>query len=175
MNTDDHFVLGTIIRQHGYKGDVVAKLDTDQPEKYESMESVLLEDQGGLVPFFIDHAQLLKSNLLLLRFEGVEHADEAGKLIGRELWLPLSMLPPLSGKSFYFHEIQGFSVVDHTREIGQVGDVIDRPGQPVIVVIQGDDKILIPAVDAFIVSIDRVGRILYLQLPEGLVDLYRSE
>lgn len=174
MRTDDCFVLGTITRQHGYKGDVVAKIDTDRPEHYEKLGSVLLESQGGLIPFFLEHSQLLKKDQLLLRFEGVRSASEANAFMGKDLYLPLNMLPKLSGKAFYYHEIYGFETYNGETLIGKVREVIDRPGQPVILVEDGNTEILIPAVDNFIHEIDRSSSKLYLQLPEGLIDIYRS-
>ncbi|TNE31153.1 MAG: 16S rRNA processing protein RimM [Bacteroidetes bacterium] len=173
MRTEDCFVLGTIIRQHGYKGDVVAKIDTDRPEHYDKLGSVLLESQGGLIPFFLDHSQLLKKDQLLLRFEGVKSAKEADAFMGKELFLPLNMLPKLTGKSFYYHEIIGFKAFDGESLIGEVAEVIERPGQPVLLIKDGVSEILIPAVDDFIDSIDRSSSSLYLQLPEGLIDVYR--
>ncbi|KAB2814235.1 ribosome maturation factor RimM [Phaeocystidibacter luteus] len=173
MRTEDCFVLGTITRQHGYKGDVVAKIDTDRPDYYQNLESVLLLEGGGLIPFFITHAQLLKKDQLLLRFEEVKSGREAEALMGRELFLPLSSLPPLEGKNFYFHEIAGFQVHANGHLIGTVKDVIDRPGQPVLQVEEGEAEILIPMVDEFIEKIDRSEGCLYLQVPDGLVDLYR--
>lgn len=173
MRTEDCFVLGTITRQHGYKGDVVAKIDTDRPEHYENLESVLMLQNGGLIPFFITHAQLLKKDHLLLRFEEVRSAKEAEGIMGQELYLPLSSLPKLEGKSFYFHEIEGFEVMDHDKLIGIAMDVIDRPGQPVLRVLENEVEILVPLVDEFIGNIDRSERKLYLQLPDGLIDIYR--
>lgn len=173
MRPEDCFVLGTITRQHGYKGDVVAKIDTDRPEHYENLESVLLLQGGGLIPFFITHSQLLKKDQLLLRFEESKSAKEADAFMGKDLYLPLASLPKLEGKSFYFHEIEGFEVLDHGEVIGTAQDVMDRPGQPVLRVIHEESEILIPLVDEFIDKIDRSTRKLYLQVPEGLVDLYR--
>lgn len=178
MRTEDCFVLGTITRQHGYKGDVVAKIDTDRPEHYEDLGSVLLEDQGGLIPFFLTHSQLLKKDQLLLRFEDVKSAKEASALMGKDIYLPLSSLPKLEGKSFYYHEIIGFTAIDgEETELGTIRDVIDRPGQPVLLIeylSEGENKeLLVPAVDEFIDKIDRSSSKLYLHLPEGLVDIYR--
>ncbi len=173
MRTEDCFVLGTIRRQHGYKGDVVAKIETDRPQHYKNLESVLLLQNGGLVPFFITHAQLLKKDQLLLRFEDVRSAKEADAIMGQDLYLPLSNLPKLEGKSFYYHEIDQFEVYNGQEKIGMVDSVIDKPGQAVLAVQYGETQFLVPLVDEFIESIDRSTRSLYLQLPDGLLDVYR--
>ncbi|MCH8554690.1 MAG: ribosome maturation factor RimM [Schleiferiaceae bacterium] len=173
MLIEDCFELGIISRKHGFKGGVVAKLDTDQPEKYENLESVFLYINGELIPFFIAQSQLLPSKVLRIQFEGIQTEEAADQLLGAKVYLPTSFLPPLSGKKFYFHEVVGFQVMD--KEYGIVGAikvVLERPPQPVFVIQNNDREILIPAIDEFIDSIDREQKIVYLHAPEGLINLY---
>ena len=53
MKKEDCYFLGTITRTHGLQGNVVLKLDTDQPEMYNKLESIFVEVNGLLVPFFV--------------------------------------------------------------------------------------------------------------------------
>lgn len=174
MRKENCFVLGHISRLHGYKGEVIAVFDTDQPERYRNLESVFLEIQGELIPFFIESlAQNSKGHFILL-FEDVA-PDEASKLIGHEVFLPEEELPPLSGKNFYFHEVIDFTVIDtQLGEVGTIINVIDQTAQPVFLIKQGEAEILIPAVDDFIEEIDRTNKQVKVSTPEGLIDLYTS-
>ena len=52
MKKDDAYYLGKIVKKYGLKGELLAKIDTDEPENYENMESVFLEIRGKLIPFF---------------------------------------------------------------------------------------------------------------------------
>ena len=115
----------------------------------------------------------MPSKVLRIQFEGISTEDAANELLGTKIYLPLSFLPTLSGKKFYFNEVVGFQVMDREKGIICVIKVVlERPPQPVFVIQNQETEILIPAIDQFIDSIDREQKIVYLHAPEGLIDLY---
>ena len=95
------------------------------------------------------------------------------KLIGLEVYLPLSMLPKLEGNKFYFHEVIGFEIED--KRLGVFGKIIsinDSSAQPLFEVVNGSVEILVPMIDQFLVKIDRENKKVIMDLPEGLVEMY---
>lgn len=173
MRKEDAFELGHFSRKHGYKGQLVAVFDTDRPEAYTELESVFVERHGELIPFFIEEISRNSKGHFILSLEDIE-PDEAEELVGREIWLPLSFLPPLAGKSFYYHEVIGFSVYDDSNQlIGTLKQMLDGAGQSLFQ-IEGEkgESILVPAVDDFIMELNRKEKILRLSLPPGLLELY---
>ena len=110
MRKEDCFYLGKIVRKHSFRGEVVAKLDTDEPEIYQNLESVFVALGNDLVPFFIEESLLQKGNQLRIRFEDVASEDDADAIMGSGLYLPLEFLTKLTGNKFYFHEIIGFDI-----------------------------------------------------------------
>jgi 16S rRNA processing protein RimM len=134
---------------------------------------VFVECNKHLVPFFIETSSLHKNDFLRVRFEDVTTEEEAEALLGNDLYLPLSMLPKLSGNKFYFHEVIGFEVEDQRLGIvGKIQSINDSTAQPLFEVLKGDVEILIPMIDHFLVKIDRENKKVVMNLPEGLIEMY---
>ena len=173
MRKQDCFYLGKIAKKFSFKGEVLVYLDTDEPELYQNLESVFVEINRTLVPFFIESSSLHKEKFLRVRFEDVETEENADAILGCEVYLPLSMLPKLEGTQFYFHEIIGFDVIDTKKgNIGKITAINDSGAQPLFEIDKNGTEILIPLIDDFIIDLDRKNRTITLETPEGLVELY---
>lgn len=173
MRKEDCFYLGKIAKKFSFKGEVLAYLDTDEPELYENMESVFVEFNNNLVPFFIENSSLHKNDFLRIRFEDVKNEEEADRLLGCGIYLPLKLLPKLTGNKFYFHEVIGFEIEDKRLGVfGIIQSVNDTTAQPLFEVLNGEVELLIPMIDTFLVKIDRANKKVIMDLPEGLIEMY---
>ncbi|WP_086477720.1 ribosome maturation factor RimM [Arenibacter amylolyticus] len=175
MTKEECFYLGKIVSKYSYKGEVLIKLDTDEPELYEELESVFVSLGNNLVPFFIERSRLHRSSLLRVRFEEVADESDADKVMGSEIYLPLSFLPKLKGNKFYYHEVIGFAMEDKVHgNIGIIESVNDSTPQALFEVKKGEKQLLIPVRDEIIVQVNRDEKTIFVDTPEGLVDLYLS-
>lgn len=176
MKKEDCFFLGKIVKKYSYKGELLVKLDTDEPELYENMASVFVEVRNNLVPFFIESSQLHKSELLRIKFEDVDTEGDAEALLKSDLYLPLEFLPKLDDDKFYFHEIIGFQIDDKNfGPVGVIKAVNDLTAQSLFEIDRNGIEILIPMNDEFIVKVDKPNRTIIVETPEGLIDLYLNE
>ena len=173
MTKEECFYLGRIVSKFSFKGEVLIKLDTDEPETYLEMESVFVEYGKNLVPFFIEKSSLQKSNLLRVKFEDVDTEEDAEDLIKSDLYLPLDLLPELDEDQFYYHEIIGFKVQDlNYGEVGILTGVNDTTSQALFEIEKDGKQILIPMNDQFLHKVDKKNKIIWVKTPEGLIDLY---
>jgi len=173
MRIEDCFYLGKIVRKHSFKGGVVAKLDTDEPELYKNLESVFVALGNNLVPFFIEESLLQKGNQLRIQFEDVESEEDADAIMKSELYLPLEFLPKLTGNKFYFHEIINFDIEDvHQGYVGVITGINDSSAQPLFEINANGTEVFIPMIDDFIKKVDRENKKIIVEAPEGLIDLY---
>ena len=174
MTLKDCFYIGTIVSKFSFKGEVLIKLDSDDPEMYEEMESVFIALGNNLVPFFIEKSTLHKSDLLRVKFEEIETEADAEALLKHKVYLPLAVLPKLSGNKFYYHEVIGFQVEDvHYGAVGKIVGINDSTSQALFEIKnENGNEILIPMADEFIEKIDRAHKKIIVKTPEGLIDLY---
>ncbi|MGY6648241.1 ribosome maturation factor RimM [Wenyingzhuangia sp. IMCC45574] len=175
MRKEDCFYLGKIVRKYSFKGEVVIKLDTDDPSHYQNLESVFVEYGKDLIPFFITERLLQKGNQLRVRFETVDTEQDADAIMNSGIYLPLEFLPKLKGNQFYFHEIIDFTVEDvNFGTVGVLKGVNDNTAQPLFEILNNEVEILIPMVDDFIKEVDRKNKKLVLETPPGLIEMYLS-
>jgi len=172
VHKEECYLLGKIIRKHGLSGDVILKMDTDQPELYTKMESMFIEIDGLLVPYFISKIFPYKGNSIIL---SLKNSDETlvNKIIGKLVYQPLSSLPKLSGNNFYYHEISGFEIVDTFGiSYGLICRVNDQTPQHYFVLSLNEKEVIVPIVKEWILEVDRNRKTIKMQLPEGLLDIF---
>ncbi|RLJ65660.1 16S rRNA processing protein RimM [Lacinutrix venerupis] len=176
MTKDECFFLGKIVKKYSFKGELLIKLDTDEPDLYENLDAVFIDVRGNLIPFFTESSQLHKSELLRVKFEDVDTEADADALIKSECYLPLTALPELDDDKFYFHEIIGFTVEDKNfGTVGTIKGVNDSTAQSLFEIDKNGIEILIPMNDEFIAKVDKQNKTIFVNTPEGLIDLYLEE
>jgi len=170
---EGYFYLGRILKLFASKGALLVNLDADDPEDYINLESVFVRMNEQLIPFFITDIQLRHNNNAVFTFMDIDSPEQAGILTGCEMFLPVEMLPHLTGNRFYYHEIKGWRVVDEAfGDTGTVQEVLEYPHQAILRIMLGEKEILIPVSDDIITGVDRENRILNIRAPEGLIELY---
>jgi len=173
MKKADCYHLGYVAKLHGFKGEVSFFLDVTIPEEYASLDSVFIEINGQLTPFFVEDFQLRPKGFATVKLEGVDNEDDAKAIIRKNLYLPLTDLPALSGKNFYDHEVVGFKVTDVSfGDVGTLVQIIDLPVNPLIQVDANGKEVLIPFVKDLVQEVDRERKILTVKAPEGLIAIY---
>ena len=173
MQKKDCFYLGKIVKKYSFKGELLVKLDTDEPEIYDNLDAIFVELKNNLVPFFIERSQFHKSQLLRIKFEDVDSEEDADALMKSNLYLPLELLPKLEGDKFYFHEVIGFTIIDvNFGEVGIIKNINDSTAQALFEIDRDGIEILIPMNDDFIKKLDRDNKTIHVETPEGLIDLY---
>ncbi len=171
----NHFNLGRIGRTHGLAGDLICVLDTDKPHAYVKLDAFFLEVNNQFLPYFIRKFSIRGSEAYI-SLEGVTNVEQASRLKGAEIYLPLEKLPKPSKNEFYFHDLIGCTLIDKAHgELGVVEEIIETAGQKLIAFSHLGKEVLIPFVKQFVTEIDTDTKILKTEIPDGLLELYLTE
>jgi 16S rRNA processing protein RimM len=172
---ETHFFLGKITKLHGLKGEVRAFFDSNSSfSSFLNLKEVFIPEGGQLLrSFALENVRHVGFSHFILKFKRLDTVDSVEKLVGKSLFLPLDLLPPLGEEEFYYHEVIGFEIEDRVLgKIGVIKDIISMPAQDLICVEYEQKEILIPIIHQFVPRVDRGKRVLYTDLPQGLVDVY---
>ena len=170
----DYFQLGRIVRAHGLTGNMICILDTDKPEAYLKLESLFLERNNTLLPYFVKKI-ILKGPDAHLTLEGIDNAEKATALKGAEIYLPLNKLPKMSKNEFYIHDLLECKLIDSLHgELGVVEDIIETAGQSLISFTYKGSEVLLPFVKDFVTDVDLSSKTVKTTLPDGLLEIYTS-
>ena len=172
MLLDDYYEIGYILKPHGLKGAVSILLDVDDPAQYSEMESVVVNMDGSLIPFFISSIQI-NGRKGILSLEEINDIEQAAELKSCSLLLPIEVLPQLDEDQFYYHDVIGFTIVDdHKGKLGEIENIYTEGNQDLISMKYKNREVLIPVSKEIVGKADHEKEEVYVTLPEGLLDIY---
>lgn len=170
IKKEEVFKIGVINKPHGVKGEVSFTFTDDIFDRVEDCDYLVLLLDGILVPFFIEEYRFRSDNVALVKFEGIDSTEKARTLTNVEVYYPVKFMDDQEEISSWNYFI-GFRVEDvHHGCLGTVVDVDDATMNVLFVIENGDEEVLLPAHEEFILDIDRKKKILKVDIPDGLLD-----
>ena len=172
-DSEDVVVVAHIVKTRGLRGEVVADLLTDFPDRFENLKSLIgLSPDESRRSLEIEE-QWFHLNRLVLKFAGFDSIDEAKALVGYELAVPSQDRVELPEDSFYEWELIGCRVETVGGvHIGEVAGVMRTGGVEILKVVDdtGRDR-LIPMASDIVLEIDKEKKLIRIDPPEGLLEL----
>jgi 16S rRNA processing protein RimM len=191
-------VLAHILRPQGRKGEVLADLFTDFPERFDQHSQVWLAVQGfadraaadsdsaqqptptGIASHWLPVGR--NAGRIVLHFSGIDTIEQAEQLAGKEVIVPLTERLPLDPGATYISDLIGCTLYDHGVAVGIVEDVqfptspdgsrrLEEAAPLLAVTSAKGDEILIPFAAAFLLDLDVAAKSIRMALPEGLAEI----
>ena len=162
-------LLGTISKTHGVRGELIIRITDPSFEPDENWESLFLQIDGILVPFFISSLHAPKADEWFICFDDYDNKDSAQNLVGSPVWIQKEFMPKVE-EVIYMDELTGYALINlSTGRQGLISEFMDIPGNPVFEVYFEGEKVLVPAQDDMIEEIDQENQKLIMRLPEGIM------
>ena len=175
MKAEDCFRIGSVLKTKGLKGEMQLYIDFEGIEKVK-ITSLFIDMAGKMVPYFVSSLKHLQKNQAYLYLEDVDTIEKANMLVKKDIYLPNKLKPKKSKDEFTLKDVKGFIAVDETHgELGEIIDVAEYPQQLIATLNYKNKEILFPLNTDIIKGIDVEGNEIYIDLPEGLLDVYLSE
>ena len=171
IKQEDVYKIGILTKPHGIKGEVSFSFTDDVFDRVECDYLICLMD-GILVPFFMEEYRFKTDNVALVKFEGIDTAEQARRFTNIEVYFPHRLAAEAPADELSWAYFVGFEVEDiHNGDLGRVVEVDESTVNTLFVIEHGGREILVPAQEEFIRALDHEKRRLVLQIPEGLMHL----
>ena len=171
---DELVAVAKAVKTRGLRGEIVADLLTDFPERFEGLEELIAVAVDGkrLTLALEDH--WFQGARVILKFAGYDSIEEASALVGYEFAVPESERVELDEDEFYDWELTGCQVETIEGEkLGLVREVLRTGGDAEVLVVENTDagrEHLIPLAETICVEIDIENKLIRVDPPEGLLE-----
>jgi 16S rRNA processing protein RimM len=177
----DTVAVGRVLRPHGLRGEVVVKVLSDVPGRFQqgSRLTAVRAGEPPLAPLpLIVAASRPHKGGALVRFEGFEDRDRAEELRGLDLEVPRAEVPKAPSGTYYQFELLGCRCLADGEELGRVVEVVEDGGGVMLIVegiVEGERRrVPVPFVRAFLRQVDVAAGRIDLELPPGLLETCAS-
>jgi 16S rRNA processing protein RimM len=172
VGEDDLISVARIARPQGNRGEVIADLLTDFPERFARLDRVYVKrPDGKLLILELENSRPHKGRVAL-KFAGYDSINAAEELRGAGVMVTRDQLVELPEDTYYDFDLIDCEVTTTGGErLGRVAQVQNYGAAPLLAVRDGERELLIPLVLSICVEIDTARKRIVLNPPEGLLDL----
>lgn len=175
MNFKEHPVeAGQLIKVHGVHGGMVVytHASVDDPEVWPTWCFIRID--GGLVPFKLlsDDCYLKDDRQVVVFLDGVNNPESCDPLLNKLIYFPEGSFAVPGGEGFPLSSLSGYRFrISGEEGFGVFVAFIDIPSNELLSIDWMGKQLLVPARDEFIGEIDESEKLVWLNLPDGLLDL----
>lgn len=174
MNINDAFYIGYITKTRGLKGELQLYFDFSDYTELE-WDVIFVEIDKKLVPYFLKSIKLQHNSTAYLLLEDVDHIDKTTELIKKRVYLSKDKMPERDEDDFRYTDFVGYFVRDEQEgDVGEIIDVQEMPQQFIAVVDFSGKELMFPLSEDLILAVDGENKTVEVNLPNGLIDLYRD-
>jgi len=168
IRKEEVYKIGRLGKTHGVSGEISFLLDDDVFDRTDA-DYLILDIDGILVPFFIDSYRFKTDSNALMKFDGIDTQERARELTGCDVYFPRVLFDD-DDDSISWAELVGYSLIDNNsgKVIGEIASIDDTTINILFELTTGK---LIPASEELITHIDTKKQQIYINLPEGILEL----
>ena len=168
----EYFKIGKFAASYGLNGDLVLQHSLGKKTSLKGLEVIYIEEQkDNFLPYFIEKTSIKSDAETYLKLEGIDTKEIARRLTPKEAWLEEADFKKFAAKAAPI-ALLGFSMINGDIELGEIIEVIEQPHQVLCTILYKGNEALIPVHEASLLKVDQKKKKVYVDLPEGLLDIY---
>ena len=172
----NYFSIGSIVATHGWKGEMVLKHalgESGSAPPLKDVDVVFIEERkGSFLPFFVSGVRAKAPGEVYLLLEGVESRERARGMLRKGVYLDEPRFRTQVREDSYLYYL-GYIVEDAAAgRLGPVAEIMEMPSQLLAKVYREGKELLIPLTESTLQRIDTEGKVIYVELPDGLLEVY---
>src|SRR5215510_5652548 len=172
LEEDDLISVARVVRPQGHRGEVIADLLTDFPERFARLDRTYVKRADGRLLVLELESSRTHKGRIALKFAGCDSVNDAEKLRDARVMVSRDQLVGLPEDTYYDFDLIGCEVVAiEGQRLGRVEEVRNYGAAPLLVVQDGARELLIPLVLSICVEISIDRKRIVVNPPEGLLDL----
>jgi 16S rRNA processing protein RimM len=170
----DYFSIGKIAATHGLSGEVVLQHALGKKTDLKGLQTIFIEERkDSFLPYFVESTSLKNQEEVYIKLEGFNTKESARRLAQKQVWLLKDDFDRYAAKSSPI-SLLGYTMINENEEIGEVIEVIEQPLQVLCKIIYKGNEALIPIHQESLEKIDKKKKQVFVNLPDGLLDIYTS-
>jgi 16S rRNA processing protein RimM len=165
--------IGKFVASFGLTGELILHHHLGKKTSLKGLETLFIEKQKDeMLPYFIESSRIKTDEELFIKLEGINSREEAKTLIQKQVWLVEEEFHKYAGKSAPI-SLLGFHIINDNNDLGEILEVIEQPHQLLCMIMLDGKEALIPVHEETLQKIDKKNKKLIVELPEGLLDIFR--
>ena len=113
---EKYLEIGQIVNTFGIKGMIKVKSFSENINRFDRLETVILKNNNGLKEYSIEEVKYHKG-MVLIKLEGIETVEQAELLRGSYLLVDREKEEPLEEGTYYIVDLLGLNVYTDEGEI----------------------------------------------------------
>ena len=167
-----YFKIGKLAASHGLDGTLVLEHSLGKKTLLEGLKTLFIESpKDNFLPYFIESTRVKNDSQVYIKLEGIETKEVARKLTPKTVWLPEKDFKKYTSPAAPI-ALLDFTIMNGKETLGTVLEVIEQPHQVLCAIEYKGKEALIPVHEQTLVKMDAKNKILYVNLPEGLLEIF---
>lgn len=167
-----YFKIGKFAASHGLDGTLVLVHSLGKKTALKDLETLFIQaSKDSFMPYFIQNASVKNDSEVYVKLEGIDDKELARKYTPKEVWMTAEDFEKFAAKSSPISML-GYDLIDGKNNLGEIIEVLEQPHQILCTILYNGNEALIPVHEGNLVKMDQKNKKVYVEVPDGLLEIY---